>query len=92
MAPAAPLDSPREGRILLPCTTREGIAAMTDKKDVLKQAQVVFKAATDLRKACEDLAKLKPEDKSDQKIVETMLDQARLFHLQAKTFAQKQGG
>ena len=65
---------------------------MTEKKDVLKQAMVVFKAATDLRKACEDLAKLKYDDKSDQKIVETMLDLARTFHLQAKTFAQQQGG
>lgn len=65
---------------------------MTDKKDMLKQAQAVFKAATDLRKACEDLGKLKPDDKSDQKTVETMLDHARQFYLQAKTFAQRQGG
>ncbi len=65
---------------------------MTDRKEMLKQASAVFKAATDLRKACEELAKLKADDKSDQKIIETMLDHARLFHLQAKTFAQKLGG
>ncbi|HMO07693.1 MAG TPA: hypothetical protein PKD10_08600 [Paracoccaceae bacterium] len=65
---------------------------MTDKKELLKQAKAVFKAAGDLKKVCEDLAKLKLEEASDKKIVATMLDQARTFHLQARTFAEKQGG